>query len=212
MPIVVESSAVPVHGIAFRASFQKQAQELARFAALFCGAFSPARRPERSTPGGPCQTPCTRSASRSEITSPSTHNRLICSHARTAKRGNGQREIIGVIRVIEDQITTLRPYNARYTGDPRSIFRKRYMEMITRVSLARRLMAGRQHQTRAGLARGFRGAPGLSCPAGAGYIRALAARRRCGPSGITVRAGPAGRWPTRENLAMAVPASVTSAM
>ena len=27
-------------------------------------------------------------------------------------------------RVIEDQITTLRPYNARYTGDPRSIFRK----------------------------------------------------------------------------------------
>jgi hypothetical protein len=37
--------------------------------------------------------------------------------------------------VIEDQITTLRPYNARYTGDPRSIFRKRYMEMITRVSL-----------------------------------------------------------------------------
>jgi hypothetical protein len=38
-------------------------------------------------------------------------------------------------RVIEDQITTLRPYNARYTGDPRSIFRKRYMEMITRVSL-----------------------------------------------------------------------------
>ena len=41
---------------------------------------------------------------------------------------------IGVIRVIEDQITTLRPYNARYTGDPRSIFRKRYTEMITRVS------------------------------------------------------------------------------
>jgi hypothetical protein len=72
MPIVVESSAVPVHGIAFRASSQKQAQELARFAALFGGAFSPARRPERSTP--------------SEITSPSTHNRLICSHARTAKR------------------------------------------------------------------------------------------------------------------------------
>ena len=29
-----------------------------------------------------------------------------------------------VIRVIEDQITTLRPYNARYTGDHRSIFRK----------------------------------------------------------------------------------------
>jgi hypothetical protein len=44
-------------------------------------------------------------------------------------------EIIGVIRVIEDQITTLRPYNARYTGDHRSIFRKRYAEMITRVSL-----------------------------------------------------------------------------
>ena len=33
MPIVVEGSAVPVHGIAFRASSQKQAQELARFAA-----------------------------------------------------------------------------------------------------------------------------------------------------------------------------------
>ena len=44
---------------------------------------------------------------------------------------------IGVIRVIEDQITTLRPYNARYTGDPRSIFRKRYTEMITHVSLVR---------------------------------------------------------------------------
>jgi hypothetical protein len=28
-----------------------------------------------------------------------------------------------VIRVIEDQITTLRPYNARYTGDHRSFFR-----------------------------------------------------------------------------------------
>jgi hypothetical protein len=40
-----------------------------------------------------------------------------------------------VIRVIENQITTLRPYNARYTGDHRSIFRKRYTEMITRVSL-----------------------------------------------------------------------------
>jgi hypothetical protein len=46
--------------------------------------------------------------------------------------------LIGVIRVIEDQITTLRPYNARYTGDHRSIFRKRYAEMITRVSLDRR--------------------------------------------------------------------------
>ena len=43
--------------------------------------------------------------------------------------------VIGAIRVIEDQITTLRPYNARYTGDPRSIFQKRYTEMITRVSL-----------------------------------------------------------------------------
>jgi hypothetical protein len=42
--------------------------------------------------------------------------------------------IVGVIRVIEDQITTLRPYNARYTGDHRRIFRKRYAEMITRVS------------------------------------------------------------------------------
>jgi hypothetical protein len=37
--------------------------------------------------------------------------------------------------VIEDQIATLRPYNARYTGDHRSIFRKRYAEMITRISL-----------------------------------------------------------------------------
>jgi hypothetical protein len=86
MPIVVESSAVPVHGIAFRASSQKQAQELASFAAR-----SAARSAQPGTgavnPGGPCQTPCTRSASRSEITSPSTHNRLICSHARAAKRG-----------------------------------------------------------------------------------------------------------------------------
>jgi len=49
---------------------------------------------------------------------------------------------IGVIRVIEDQITTLRPYNARYTGDHRSIFRKRYAEMITRVSLVRRYRWG----------------------------------------------------------------------
>jgi hypothetical protein len=32
--------------------------------------------------------------------------------------------VAAVIRVIEDQITTLRPYNARYTGDRRSIFRK----------------------------------------------------------------------------------------
>src|SRR5439155_23786318 len=39
------------------------------------------------------------------------------------------------IRVIEDQITTLRTYNARYTGDHRSSFRKRYAEMITRISL-----------------------------------------------------------------------------
>jgi hypothetical protein len=42
---------------------------------------------------------------------------------------------IGVIRVIEDQITTLRPYNARYTGDHRSFFSVRYVEMITRISL-----------------------------------------------------------------------------
>jgi hypothetical protein len=47
---------------------------------------------------------------------------------------------IGVIRVIEDQITTLRPYNARYTGDHRSIFRKRYRKMITRVSLVMQLL------------------------------------------------------------------------
>jgi hypothetical protein len=33
-------------------------------------------------------------------------------------RVNGPHKI-GVIRVIEDQITTLRPYNARYTGDHR---------------------------------------------------------------------------------------------
>jgi len=51
----------------------------------------------------------------------------------SAQRGF-QTQILGVIRVIEDQITTLRPYNARYTGDHRSIFRKRYRKMITRVS------------------------------------------------------------------------------
>ena len=48
---------------------------------------------------------------------------------------NCQPPVFGVIRVIENQITILRPYNTRYTGVPRSIFRKRYMEMITRVSL-----------------------------------------------------------------------------
>jgi len=37
--------------------------------------------------------------------------------------------------MIEDQITTLRPYNARYMGDLRSIFQKRYAEMITCESL-----------------------------------------------------------------------------
>jgi hypothetical protein len=31
---------------------------------------------------------------------------------------------IGVIRVIEDQITTLRPYNARYTGDHRKFLKE----------------------------------------------------------------------------------------
>jgi hypothetical protein len=36
--------------------------------------------------------------------------------------------------VIETQITTLRPYNARYTGDNRSIFRKGHAEIITRIS------------------------------------------------------------------------------
>lgn len=35
---------------------------------------------------------------------------------------------------------------------------------------------------------------------------------RCGSSGITARAGLARRWPARENLAMAVPMSVTSTM
>src|SRR2546430_11707163 len=52
---------------------------------------------------------------------------------------------IGVIRVIEDQITTLRPYNARYTGDHRSIFRKRYAEMITRISLDMRAFGPSAH-------------------------------------------------------------------
>jgi len=42
--------------------------------------------------------------------------------------------LFGVIRVIKRQITTLRPYNARYTGDNRSIFRKRHAKIITRVS------------------------------------------------------------------------------
>jgi len=46
---------------------------------------------------------------------------------------------VGVIRVTEGQITTLRPYNARYTGDNRSIFRKRHAEIITRVSPGREL-------------------------------------------------------------------------
>jgi len=45
---------------------------------------------------------------------------------------------LGVMRVIEDQITALRPYNARYTGDHRSIFRKSNRKMITRVSAVRR--------------------------------------------------------------------------
>jgi hypothetical protein len=45
------------------------------------------------------------------------------SSARAIRRDSRARRF-GVIRVIEDQITTLRPYNARYTGDPRSIFRK----------------------------------------------------------------------------------------
>ncbi len=56
----------------------------------------------------------------------------VCARSISATAGKDR---VGVIRVIEDQITTLRPYNARYTGDPRSIFRKRYTEMITRVSL-----------------------------------------------------------------------------
>ena len=78
MLIVVEGSAVPVHSIAFRVSSPKQAQELARFAAPFGGAFSPARHPERSTRQNLADT-VYQVASRSEITSPSTHNRLICS-------------------------------------------------------------------------------------------------------------------------------------
>jgi hypothetical protein len=52
-----------------------------------------------------------------------------------AEQPNGHHELKTFIRVIEDQITTLRPYNARYTGDHRSSFRKRYAEMITRISL-----------------------------------------------------------------------------
>jgi hypothetical protein len=90
MPIVVEGSAVPVHSIAFRASSPTQAQELARFAAPFGGAFSPPGT-RSGRPGRTCQTPCSRSASRSEITTPSRHNRLICSHARAAKRGTTTR-------------------------------------------------------------------------------------------------------------------------
>jgi hypothetical protein len=42
--------------------------------------------------------------------------------------------IFGVVRVIEEQITTLRPFNVRYTGDHRQIFRKRKAEMITCLS------------------------------------------------------------------------------
>jgi Protein of unknown function (DUF3995) len=45
-------------------------------------------------------------------------------HAVSSDTRRRETRIFGVIRVIEDQITTLRPYNARYTGDPRSIFRK----------------------------------------------------------------------------------------
>jgi hypothetical protein len=55
----------------------------------------------------------------------------------TIPRVRTKARIAAVIRVIEDQITTRRPYNARYTGDHRSIFRRRYAEMITRVSLVR---------------------------------------------------------------------------
>jgi hypothetical protein len=59
------------------------------------------------------------------------------THGHLRQRRTSQPNRFGsiVIRVIEDQISTLRPYNARYTGDHRSIFRKRYAEMITRVSL-----------------------------------------------------------------------------
>jgi len=53
---------------------------------------------------------------------------------RNVKRALASTKSAG-IRAIEDQITTLWPCNARYTGDHRSIFRKRYAEMITRVSL-----------------------------------------------------------------------------
>jgi trans-aconitate methyltransferase len=51
--------------------------------------------------------------------------------SRLTVRKRSDRKESADTRVIEDQITTLRPYNARYTGDHRSIFRKRYTEMIT---------------------------------------------------------------------------------
>jgi hypothetical protein len=57
----------------------------------------PSPAPGVVSPRGTCQTPCTRSASRFEITSPSTHNRLICS-PRAAKRytDNAKKSAIGV--------------------------------------------------------------------------------------------------------------------
>jgi hypothetical protein len=67
---------------------------------------------------------------------PAPNYQYACVHSHPVNLS--QPRVIGAVRVIEDQITTLRPYNARYTGDHRSIFRKRYAEMITRVSLARR--------------------------------------------------------------------------
>jgi hypothetical protein len=87
----------------------------------------------------------------------------------------------GVIRVIEDQITTLRPYNARYTGDHRSIFRKRYMEMITRVSLD--LRAPRGYACAGLVTRRVRNRSGVGESLGATYLRVLthepvAARRQ----------------------------------
>ena len=49
--------------------------------------------------------------------------RTRCSvHPRPVEHATNRQRVIGVIRVIEDQITTLRLYNARYTGDHRSFF------------------------------------------------------------------------------------------
>jgi hypothetical protein len=62
-------------------------------------------------------------------------NWKICAGGGGMMQFNCHPQVFGVIRVIENQITTLQPYNARYTGDHRSIIRRRYAEMITRISI-----------------------------------------------------------------------------